>query len=78
MSENENKSEYYCVDRIEGEYAVIECPNGKMIDVKTEELPTGIKEGDCIKRINGKWFIDEEEKNRRLIKIKNLLNRIKK
>ena len=70
-------SEYYCVDRIEGEYAVIECPNQKMIDIKCISLPNGIKEGDCLKKINGGWHIDNDEKNKRIKRIQELLNRIK-
>jgi hypothetical protein len=41
-------SEYYCVDRIEGEYAVIECPDKNMIYIKIISLPNEIKEGDCL------------------------------
>jgi hypothetical protein len=41
-------SEYYCVDRIEGEYAVIECPDKNMINIKIISLPNEIKEGDCL------------------------------
>ena len=49
-------SEYFCVVRIEVEYAVIECPNKKMIDIKCISLPSKIKKGDCLKRINGEWY----------------------
>lgn len=70
-------SEYYCVDRIEGEYAVIEYPNRNMINIKTILLPSKIKEGDCLKRINGEWHIDNNEKNKRIKRIQELLNRIK-
>lgn len=69
--------EYYCVDRIEGEYAVVECPDENMIDIKVSELPKQIKEGDCLKKIDGQWIIDYEEKERRLKKIRELFNRIK-
>jgi len=70
-------SGYYCVDRIEGEYAVIECPNGNMIDIKCISLPSEIKEGDCLKIVNGEWHIDNDEKNKRIKRIQELLNRIK-
>lgn len=71
-------SEYYCVDRFKGEYAVIEGPDEKMVDIKISELPVGLKEGDCLKKVEGKWIIDEEEKNRRIERIKDLLSNIKK
>jgi hypothetical protein len=47
-----------------------------MIDIKIIDLPDGTKEGDCLKRIKGKWIIDEEEKNRRRRRIQKLLNQI--
>ena len=70
-------TKYYCIDRIEGEYAVIECPNRKMIDVSISELPENIKEGDCLKKVEGRSIIDNEERERRIKKMKDLLNRIK-
>lgn len=73
----EEKTQFYCVDRIEGDYAVIEKPNCKIINIKLENLPEHIKEGDCLKKINGKWIIDEQEKNKRLTRMQNLLNRLK-
>ena len=72
-----NNTKFYCIDRIEGEYAVIEKPNGKMMNIKLENLPEQIKEGDCLKKVNDKWIIDEQEKNKRLSRIQNLLNRMK-
>ena len=70
-------NEFYCVDRIEGNYVVIESLNGRMIDIKIKDLPEEIKEGDCLKKIEGKWIIDNEEKQKRLNRIKKLLNRMK-
>lgn len=49
------------VDRFEGDIVVLEDrKNNKMINVKREYLPANIKEGDILKEINGKYFIDEE------------------
>ena len=31
-----------------------------MINVKREDLPANIKEGDILKEVDGKYFIDEE------------------
>lgn len=74
---SQSEIQFYCIDRIEGEYAIIERPDGKMINIKTENLPKEIKEGDCLKKINNIWIIDEQEKNRRISRINNLLNRLK-
>lgn len=49
------------VDRFEGDMAVLEDrKNNKMINVKREELPSDIKEGDILKMISGKYFIDRD------------------
>ena len=56
---SQSEIQFYCIDRIEEEYAIIEKPDGKMINIKTENLPKEIKEGDCLKKINNIWIIDE-------------------
>jgi hypothetical protein len=42
-------SEYYWIDRIEGEYAAIEWQNKKMINIKCISLPSEIKEEIVLK-----------------------------
>ena len=57
----------YIIDRIEGNIAVCEDENGKMIEVDILKLPQNIKEGDCIKLENSKYVKDEkytEERSR--------------
>lgn len=49
------------VDRFEGDIVVLEDrKSNKMINVKKEDLPSDIKEGDVLKKINGKYFIDKD------------------
>lgn len=49
------------VDRFEGDMVVLEDrKSNKMINVKREDLPSDIKEGDILKMINGKYFIDKD------------------
>jgi hypothetical protein len=36
-----------------------------MINIKCISLPIEIKEGDCLKRINGEWYIDNDEKKKK-------------
>ena len=49
------------VDRFEGDMAVLEDrKSNKMINVKRKDLPSDIKEGDILKIINGKYFIDKD------------------
>ena len=54
--------EEYTIDRFEENMAVIEYrKTGKMKNISKEKLPIQSKEGDIIKCINGKYFLDIEE-----------------
>lgn len=61
----------YVVDRFEGEYAVCEDENRKMLDIKKNKLPEDVKEGDSIVEKDGIYTIDKN-------KTKNDSERIKK
>ena len=69
--------EEFTIDRFEGNFAVLEDRNtGKMLDVKREDLPENIKEGDILDKINGKYTVNHEKtfetKERIKDKMKNL------
>lgn len=52
--------EEFTIDRFEDNIVVLEDrKNNNMINVKKEELPDNIKEGDILKKINGKYFVDK-------------------
>lgn len=54
--------EKYTIDRFEENMVVLE--DRKTCEIKSiekEKMPENAKEGDIIKCINGKYFIDEEE-----------------
>ena len=54
--------EEYTIDRFEENMAVIEDrKTGKMKNISKEKLPIQSKEGDIIKCINGKYFLDIKE-----------------
>ena len=54
--------ESYTVERIEDNIVVLEDRTTQdTINININELPNEIKTGDIIKKINGKYFIDEEE-----------------
>ena len=53
----------YILDRIEGQYAVLECEEGKNLVVLRSILPSTVKEGDIIKYINSTYIVDIEETN---------------
>lgn len=53
----------YILDRIEGQYAVLECGEGKNLVILRSNLPSTVKEGDIIKYINSTYIVDIEETN---------------
>lgn len=54
--------ESFTVDRIEENIVVLEDrKTKKMYDIEKNMLPEEIKSGDIIKKINGKFFVDEIE-----------------
>lgn len=58
------------VDRFEGEFAVIETDNGKILNLKISLLPKDISEGDVINL--DKMTIDKEETEKRKNEIEKI------
>lgn len=57
--------EYLVVDRIEGDYAVCECSDGTMVDIKMTQIHDKIKDGDVIYLTSGFYRIDKDETEKR-------------
>ena len=54
--------EIFTVDRIEEGIVVLENRTTQEItNISISELPNDIKTGDILKKVNGKYFVDEEE-----------------
>lgn len=72
-----NKMEEYVVDRIEEEYAV--CENrktGEMINIKLEDLPKNIKEGNFVIFKEGKYFLSEQDEKDIKNRIEDKMNKL--
>ena len=52
------------IDRFEGDYAVVEFEDRKMVDIHKRFLPSGLKEGDVIRSSDGAYVFDEIETER--------------
>lgn len=52
------------IDRFEGNYAVVEFEGRQMKDILMSDLPTGLKEGDAIRCIDGTYVFDKLETER--------------
>ena len=71
------KMEEYVVDRIENEFAV--CENrktGEMINIKLQELPKNIKEGNYLILKEGKYFLSEKEEQDIKQRIEDKMNNL--
>ncbi len=71
--------EEYSIDRWEEDVAILENrKTGKIIQVDKSKLPKNSKEGDILKKVNGKYSLDkkrtEEETNRIKNKMDDLWN----
>lgn len=57
---------FYTIDRIEGEFAVIECPDKSFVNVQLSLLPKDAKEGSIlIKHEDNSFILDYNEELRR-------------
>ena len=59
----------YSVDRIEEGFAVCEDEKGETVNIETDKLPEGVKEGDIISIDNGETIILAEETEERRKKL---------
>ena len=64
----------YIVDRFEGEFAICEDSNKQMHPIKKTELPSGVKEGDCIRYLEHGYVIDVEATKERRDRIRKLMS----
>ena len=65
--------EFYIVDRIEGEYIVLEDTNGELLDVLKSYVESGVKEGDSLIKTGDYFTIDIEETKKRRDKISTMM-----
>ena len=65
----------YIVDRIEGNYVILEC-DGKLIEIKKDKLPN-VLEKDVLYLEDGKYIKDEEKTEKIKKDIRNRFNRLK-
>lgn len=66
----------YIVDREEGEYYVLESPNGDMINVHKNEIQMSLKSGDILYKKDDKYYYSEEMTQKRKNDIRELMKGI--
>jgi hypothetical protein len=50
---------HYIIDRIEGAFAICECPNTEHIRIPVQKLPDSAREGDVLRRSCDGYIIDK-------------------
>ena len=71
--------EFFSIDRIEGDFAVIETPDNKHKNIALENLPQGVQSGDVLKKNgNGDFEISKSETEKRRNVNINLLEKLRK
>lgn len=72
-----NAIEEFTIDRFEENVAVLENrKTQEIINLKKEELPEGVKTGDILKKINGKFLLDNAETKNVENRIEQKMNRL--
>jgi hypothetical protein len=66
----------YIIDRFEGDLAVCEAEDGKMVDIEKSRLPKNAEVGDVIIFENGHFLVDKEETDKRRKEIEDLMNEL--
>ena len=73
--------EFFVVDRVENNIAVLECPDGKFLNVEVDSLPFKVREGNVLlKKSDGTFTLSKDEEKKRKaqaysIQEKNFCNR---
>ena len=54
--------EFFVVDRVENNIAVLECPDGKVLNVEVDTLPFKVREGNVLlKKSDGTFTLSNDE-----------------
>ena len=65
--------QFFCIDRLDGGYAICENDDGEAFEIELSRLPSGVREGDVLEMSDGgKIELSQEETQRRRKKIKDL------
>lgn len=71
--ENFNYMENFIVDRIEGNIAVCEGADSKIVEVQINRIVGSVKEGDVLTVNNDKYIVNTEETEKRKKHIEELM-----
>ena len=66
--------EKYVLDRVEGNYAILENENGSMIEISIDNIDGNFREGDILIKEGDKFTVSELLTKERKDKINNMMN----
>lgn len=66
--------EKYVLDRVEGNYAILENENGNMIEISIDNIDGNFREGDILIKEGDKFTVSELLTKERKDKINNMMN----
>ncbi|MHC1694298.1 MAG: DUF3006 domain-containing protein [Eubacteriales bacterium] len=67
---------YFCVDRIDDEFAMLISDEGERIRIGLSKLPEGIRESSILTRSPAGYVMDEAEEKKRRDKTRKLLDKM--
>lgn len=69
--------EFFVVDRVENNIAVLECPDGKFLNVEVDSLPFKVREGNVLlKKSDGTFAPSNDEEKKRKTQAYSLQEKI--
>jgi len=66
----------YILDRVEGNYAILEDKNGDMLKITIDRIDGSFKEGDILVKNKENFIVDEYFTKERQDKIQNMMKNI--
>ena len=66
----------FIIDRFENEFTFLEDEQKKMIQIKSKNLPKGVREGDVIILQHNIYTVDKEETTKRRENIKKMIDEL--
>jgi len=69
----------YAIDRIENEKIVVleNLETREITNISIDNLPVEVKEGSILKYVDNQYFLDDDEKEARLKRIQEKLDKLK-
>lgn len=69
--------EFFVVDRVENNIAVLECPDGKFLNVEVDSFPFKVREGNVLlKKSDGTFALSNDEEKKRKAQAYSLQEKI--